>query len=487
MSGIVAVYSEDSDKFLQTTKIMLKKLRHRGNGKQSLYKLNKAILGKNLVKEAAMPKFEKEGSTAVIADGNILDEQDIPPEETIIKNYKEEGEEFVNNLDGPFAFVLSDGEKLMAARDPVGLKPLYYTQKDKSIMFASEIKALLGNSKKIKVFPPGYYFRSDKGFVQYNDITKIDVNKKITSTEAIKNVRKKIIEAVEKRYKANQNIGVFLSGGVDSSVIAVCCKELSVSLDTFSVGVEGSSDLQKARKVADYIGSRHHEYIFDKQDMIRILPEVIYHLESFDMFLVRSAVVNYLLSKMASYEGMEAIYCGEGADEIFAGYEYLKNLEPDEVNNELKRLTRFSHKNCFQRVDRMLKAFSMEPRLPFADNSIIEYALKLPVDFKLHNEQGDIVEKWVLRVAFIEDLPEEIIWRKKQKFFEGAGSSHYLAEYAEENISDEQFYKERKIDKNFTLRSKEELMYYKIFHEFFPYKSVLETIGRTPTKNINHK
>jgi len=197
MSGIVAVYSEDSDKFLQTTKIMLKKLRHRGNGKQSLYKLNKAILGKNLVKEAAMPKFEKEGSTAVIADGNILDEQDIPPEETIIKNYKEEGEEFVNNLDGPFAFVLSDGEKLMAARDPVGLKPLYYTQKDKSIMFASEIKALLGNSKKINVFPPGYYFRSDKGFVQYNDITKIDVNKKITTTEAIKNVRKKIIEAVE--------------------------------------------------------------------------------------------------------------------------------------------------------------------------------------------------------------------------------------------------------------------------------------------------
>jgi asparagine synthase (glutamine-hydrolysing) len=175
------------------------------------------------------------------------------------------------------------------------------------------------------------------------------------------------------------------------------------------------------------------------------------------------------------FDWVNSIYCGEGADEIFAGYEYLKDLDPGDVNGELKRLTFSSYKNCFQRVDRMLTAFSMEPQLPFADSSVTEYALKLPVKFKLHNEQGDLVEKWVLRKAFEDDLPEDIIWRKKQKFSEGAGSAHFLKEYAEEKITDEQFYKERKIQSDFILRSKEELMYYNIFRGFFPHKSVLET------------
>ncbi len=295
-------------------------------------------------------------------------------------------------------------------------------------------------------------------------------------------MREKLIEAMNKRYEPNKDSGVFLSGGVDSSVIAAVCREVNERTETFSVGVEGSEDLQKAKRVAKHIGSKHYEYIYDLDEMLKILPKVIYYLESFDMYLVRSAVANYILSRMAREKGMDLIYCGEGADEIFAGYQYLKTLDPKEVNHELKRLTFSSYKNCFQRVDRMLTAFSMEPQLPFADNNVAEYALKLPVKFKLRSEEGDLVEKWVLRKAFEKDLPCNIVWREKQKFSEGAGSAHYLKEYAEENITDEQFYKKREITDGFVLKSKEELMYYNIFREFFPHRSILETIGRTRTK-----
>lgn len=480
MSGIVAVFSKNSKRFIKPTKMMLNKIRHRGMGKRSIYTLEKAILGKNFLSEESIPKFN-DGEPAVIADGDIISDESDSTEEALIKEFKDKGESFVNNIEGSFAFVLSDGENLMAARDPLGLKPLYYAKDTESMVFASEIKALTESEVDIREFPPGHYYLSEKGFVKYYDTSKINVDNTITSSSAVSTVKESVINAVEKRYEANKDTGVFLSGGIDSSVIASVCKEVYEEIDTFSVGVEGSGDLQKARKVARHIGSRHHEYVYELDEMLKILPKVIYHLESFDMFLVRSAVANYMLSRMASANGENTIYCGEGADEIFAGYQYLKGMTTYDVDDELKRLTFSSYKNGFQRVDRMITAFSMQSQLPFADSNVTEYALKLPVKYKLYYDNGTLVEKWVLRKAFENYLPEDIIWRKKQKFSEGAGSVYFLKDYAEETITDEQFIRQRKIDENFILRSKEELMYYNIFREYFPDKSILDTIGRTRT------
>jgi asparagine synthase (glutamine-hydrolysing) len=482
MAGIACVFSKTERINTGPIKKMLGRLRHRGRGKSRIYTLKRAVLGK--VNHLVENEVElKESGPVVVADGKIFnDDCSTSPEEIISEFYKGNGEEFVHSLDGAFAFALADGEKFLAARDPLGLKPLYYTESGESLAFASEIKALVERGEDIKIFPPGYYYSSERGFVKYFKANAVEPFEGISKDEAAREIRERLIESVDKNYEEDKNIGIFLSGGIDSSVIAAAAKEVVENLDTFSVGVTGSNDILNARKVASHIGARHHEYIYDIDEMLRILPEVIYHLESFDMFLVRSAVANYFLSRMACYEGKNMIFCGEGGDELFGGYHYLKNLEPSEVEKELIKLTFTGHANGFQRVDRMTSAFAIDGRMPFMNSIVAGYACRLPVEWKILDVDDErTIEKWILRKAFENDLPDEIVWRRKQKFFEGAGSAHMLHRYAEENISDEEFLKEKYIRQDFQLRSKEELLYYRIFKEFFPHDSILDTIGRTAT------
>lgn len=360
---------------------MLNMIKHRGNGKRNVYNFKKAILGKNQLLEESAFKLNSQGPVA-IADEAMTNENGFSSEEVILNGYAGKGDDFVNDLSGPFAFIISDGKKLFAARDPLGLKPLYYTKINDTIIFASEIKALMEHGEKIQVFPPGYYYSSEKGFVKYYN-PSINQFKKVSTNKAAAEIKERIVEAVDKSCERDNNPGVFLSGGLDSSVIATACRDACEKLDTFSVGVEGSSDLLKAKKVAKYIGSKHNECIYGLDEMLKVLPEVIYHLESFDMYLVRSAVVNYLLTRSAKSSGKNLIFCGEGADEIFAGYQYLKKLNTEEVNDELEKLIFSSHANGFQRVDRMLTAFSMEASLPFADIDVAEY-------FKITGKNEDL-------------------------------------------------------------------------------------------------
>ncbi|MGI6484864.1 MAG: asparagine synthase-related protein [Tepidanaerobacteraceae bacterium] len=492
MSGIVSIISTRGRLRHKTgttrLKDMLGALKHRGRAGTKVFKVEKAVLGKTdsiqtIQTDHDLSKVNggSEGPV-IVADGSIpTGGDDISCEKAIAKKYENEGHDFVNNLDGSFAFVLADGDNIIAARDPFGVKPLYYTQREDEIVFASEIKALMDFEGKIEHFPPGCYYSSKDDFTKYYEIPNPASEQHTSQNEAIETVKDTIIEAVEKNCKHEHNVGVFLSGGVDSSIIAAACYEVLDNVKTYAVGSLESSDLPRANQVAEFFGLEHHEYIYTKDDIVDVLREVIYHLESFDMYLVRSAVVNYLLARMARNNGEELIFCGEGADEIFGGYHYLKKINRSKVRDELVKLLNKGHANGFQRVDRMTSAFSLEGRLPFVDRGVVEYGLSLPIEWKINSDgSGNLIEKWILRKAFEKYLPEEIVWRKKQKFFQGAGSDDLLASYADEKITDEEFERKRFID-GFNLRSKEEYLYFKIFKQYFPNDSVIDTIERTTT------
>ncbi len=472
MSGIAGVYQVKDGKQVEK---MLDKLKHRGPEVQKVFDFKKVSLGNTALKEEAGGYFKKDGTTIVV-DGAVYNENRASPE-VILDSFFELGTESFNELDGCFTFIISDGEDIIAARDPVGLKPLYYVEGEDCIYFASEIKALVHTSSEIKPFPPGHYYHFQKGFVKYYQMPEMSEEEKVELNEAIQKVHDLLVNAADKRYREGKKLGVYLSGGIDSSVVAAAAAEVSDNLETFSVGVKHSNDVPKARKVANYLGSTHHEYIYDEEEMLEILPEVIYHLESFDMYLVRSSIANYLVSKLAKEAGVDLVFCGEGGDELFGGYHYLKQFGPDKIKQELLKLTFTGHRNGFQRVDRMTAAHSLDCHMPFMDKDVSEYAFKLPVAWKIK----DKTEKWILRKAFEKKLPEDIVWRKKQKFFKGAGCDKILEKIAEDKTTDEEFEKEKQIHEDFILRSKEELFYYKIFRKFFPTESVLSTIGRTAT------
>ena len=479
MSGIAGVcHREDG---YELVKDILEKIKHRGPDNTSIIPLNGIALGQNCFPGEKVGRGQ---NIVAVIDGSITNEEldGDTAEKKIIDGYIKYGKKVVEKLKGNFAFILSDGQEFIAARDPVGLKPLYYAKKGSSIFFASEIKALKDISKNIKLFPPGYYYHPKKGFVKYYEQPDLGTNYDIPVEKAIPKVKELLLNAVETRYEENKKMGLYLSGGIDSSVIAAAASEITDDIETFSVGMSTSEDLPNAKIVANYLGTKHNEYIYEPEEMLKVLPEVIYYLESFDMYLVRSSIANYIVSNMAKENGVDLVFSGEGGDELFGGYHYLKDFKKQKVEDELLKLTFTAHSSGFQRIDRMTMAHSLDVDIPIMNNEVAEFAYSLPIEWKIYEEDGKKIEKWILRKAFEKDLPENIVWRRKSKFFKGTGSSDILKEYAEEKISDEEFQRERYLDDGLILRSKEELYYYKIFKEFFPHKSILDTIGRTRTE-----
>jgi asparagine synthase (glutamine-hydrolysing) len=326
-----------------------------------------------------------------------------------------------------FALILTNGQDLLAARDPVGIKPLYYGESGRRTVFASELKALSGRATNVREFPPGSLFHTQTGFKKYCTIPRAEPEKR-----PIKNwcnvIRNRLERAVKKRLMSDVPLGAFLSGGLDSSIIASIARLHMKELHTFSVGVEGSSDLEAARVVARHIDSIHHEYVFTRDEIIHHLPEIIFYLESFDQDLVRSAVPCYFVSRLAS-EHVKVILTGEGADELFGGYSYYKDFdETMPLHEELYRSVSSLHNINLQRVDRLTMAHSIEGRVPFLDLDMIELGQRIPSRLKIRKvENGLQVEKWILRKAFEDLLPSKIIWRTKEQFDEGSGTSDILA------------------------------------------------------------
>lgn len=336
-------------------------------------------------------------------------------------------ERWIDRLDGMFAFVLCDGERLIAARDPLGIKPLYMARLDEGLAFASEVKAFDGVAVgEIAAVPPGHLFDTRSGLRRWHRMphgasspeSGLDVD------DLVRELRLVLEDAVRKWSMSDVGFGAFLSGGLDSSIIAALANRvLGGGLRTFAVGTEGSPDLAAARRVAAHIGSEHHELRFTAEEIAGAFDEVIYHLESPDVDLVRSAVPTHFAALLASRH-VKVTLTGEGADELFAGYAYHKLYDghPVALAEEITRSLGTMHNINLQRVDRITMAHGLEARTPFLDRDLIAFTQTIPVELKLrHEPNGQIVEKWILRKACEDLLPADIVWRTKAQFDEGSG------------------------------------------------------------------
>ena len=399
--------------------------------------------------------------------------------ESALHLYREVGVDSAKQLDGMFAFAIADGEELYLARDPLGIKPLYYGQRDQGLVFASELKALVGHAEDVREFPPGTWFHSRHGFQRYYEVP--DGSPMPDSlTEHLRIVRFALEQAVVKRLMSDVPVGAVLSGGLDSSLIAAIARLHLDELHTFSVGIEGSRDIAAARFVARHLDTVHHEYIFTPEEALAALPEVIFHLESFDQDLVRSAIPCYFASRLAS-EFVKVILTGEGADELFAGYEYYRAIScPKQLHRELRRSVCSLHNINLQRVDRLTMAHSIEGRVPFLDLDLIRVAQSIPPDLKLfENGNGQIIEKWVLRKAFEDLLPPEIIWRDKEQFDEGSGTTEFLADAVRGWMTTQEAEQYAETHRTSRLKSLEECVYHRLLIAAYPdSSSVLANVAR---------
>jgi asparagine synthase (glutamine-hydrolysing) len=337
------------------------------------------------------------------------------------------------------------------------------------LCFASEV------TDDVQEFPPGTWYDSQEGFQPFYEVGRRPALGQDVA-EVASGLRLRLEQAVARRVDS-EVMGCWLSGGLDSSALTALARPHVPELHTFAAGLDGAPDLAFARQMADYLDTDHHEVMVTLEELLAALPEVIYHLESFDALLVRSSITNYLATKRAAgFVG--SVFSGEGADELFGGYAYLKELEEDEIPGELMDITRRLHNTALQRVDRSATSHGLVAHVAFLDLDVVEYAMHIPAELKLKRDDA-VTEKWILRQALADALPEEVLWRRKAKFWQGAGVSDLLAQYAEEQVSDDDFRRERSLPSGWLLDNKEELMYYRIFREHFGKLGDLSWMSRT--------
>ncbi|MGC9384622.1 MAG: asparagine synthase-related protein [Kosmotogaceae bacterium] len=475
MSGIV-FYETNNKKLLKDT---LSVLKHRGRNCRRIIEKGTNIMGitTNARKNSINKVTSENGDTGLVVDGWIYNNRKF---DEFTEKFRNKDYSFLEDIEGIFSLMIAGKDNYLIARDPFGTKPLYYGEIDNKLVFASEMKAIVPFTDTVEEFPPGHYYTPDKGFQRYFSIEILSkrVNK-ITNTEkASEIVKEAIYNAIKKRLDHfRKKPVIFLSGGLDSSCVAAAVAKQVKNVKSFAVGNKNSEDLKYARKVAKKLGFNHHEYKYDIEEMLKILPDVIYYLESFDESLVRSAIPNFLVAKLAKNNNGKIVFMGEGSDELFGGYHYLKNLSLPEMEKEMINLANSGHHMGFQRDDRMNIANGLEYDVPFMDKQVVESALSIPADWKIFGRE-DKIEKWILRKAYENELPKEVVWRRKNQFSKGAGSSESIESYASEIITDREFKNERHISDKVILRSKEELFYYRIFKKFFPYKRNAEIVGR---------
>jgi len=476
MAGIVGLGSANKETVLRKA---LAKIAHRGGAGSSVRSINGATLGQ--VWPVAQEDFAISlGRHSVTLDGEIhnwtrLATGSACPLEALERAYSAAGPGFVADLDGPFALAIAAPEGLFLARDLVGKSPLYYGKSQGRLCFASELKALLGWANEIREFPPGHYCKPGEGLVEFARLEKRPPLR-LPPEEMARQLRQFLVASVRKRI-GKGDVGAWLSGGLDSATMTALARRQVPRLHSFAVGLEGAPDLQYARIVADFVGTKHHERICTVEEMLAVLPQVIYHLESFDALLVRSSITNFLVGRLAA-EDVPAVLSGEGGDELFAGYAYLKELDIADLPDELIDITKRLHNTALQRVDRCSASHGLVARTGFLDKDLVEYALGIPAEMKLRSN-GARVEKWILRRAMEGLLPAEVLTRTKAKFWEGAGVGELLAAHAEEKISDAEFLRERNLPDGSALKTKEELFYYRIFEEHFGAALSPALVGRT--------
>ena len=484
MCGIAGVWGKCDE---ETVRTMMRRLIHRGPDAQGIFRNvgTPAVLGHRrlaIIDPAGgdQPIRSEDGGCAIAANGEIYNFASLrsrmkdryrfqtqSDSEAALALYAERGPACTDDLDGMFAFAIADGDDLFVARDPIGIKPLYFGRRNGDLLLASEIKALIGLADDVREFPPGSWFHSQIGTRAYYEVP--DPTPVLRTVEQhVDLVRKTLERSVTKRLMSDVPIGAFLSGGLDSSIIAALVRPHVDELHTFSVGTESSRDLEAARTVARHLDTIHHEHILKPEEIAARLQDILFHLESFDQDLVRSAIPCYFTARLASRE-VKVILTGEGADELFAGYRYYRDYEdPAQLRWELRRSVRSLHNINLQRVDRLTMAHSIEGRVPFLDVEMIELAQTVPPELKLRKNGGPRpVEKWVLRKACEDLLPAAIVWRDKEQFDEGSGTVDLLSETIGRWMPPEGA-KQYSLDHQIArLRSPEECLYHKLLCEAY--------------------
>ena len=429
--------------------------------------------------DGQMGNWKERARSVDVSDGPFREER------LLLYLFQRYGPRMLEYLDDSiFAFAISDGENLFAARDLLGIKTLFYGRKNNAFYLSSELKGLIGITDEVYEFPPGHYMDSKGAFTRFAELPQVAPEvlpndpKEIAAT-----VRDIIQRSFNNRVDFQMPTASLLSGGIDSSVIAwlasSACKAKfgeNERLKTFALGVGESQDIKNARVMAAHIDSDHHELIVDFDQILAVLPQVIWYLESFDPSLVRSSVSNYLVSKYAREKGIDVLLSGEGGDEVFCGYLYLKDFPADELFSRQMECIGFLHNNASLRLDRMNLCNSVRVVAPLISGELLNFAMTIPPEYKQKPDENQKIEKWIFRKAFEGVLPDTIVWRLKQEFSQGSGSADVLPSYFEKTIEDDE-YKAAQAEYPI-IRSKEEFYYFQIFTKHFGNGKAVETVGQ---------
>ena len=527
MCGIVAIFNvKEQTPELRTKALgMSKKIRHRGPDWSGIHCSGSAILAHERLsivdpKSGGQPLFSPDGKQVLAVNGEIYNHKKIRERykgrydfqtgsdcEVILALYRDKGVNFLEDLNGIFAFALYDEEQdaFLIARDHIGVIPLYIGYNaDGKVFVASELKALEGECERYEPFLPGhYYWSKDPGMKRWYKRDWMEYDNVKDNTASSDAIRKSLCAAVKRQMMSDVPYGVLLSGGLDSSVISAITESYAERrietdsrsrawwprLHSFAVGLKGAPDLAKARLVADHIGTVHHEINYTIQEGLDALRDVIYFIETYDITTVRASVPMYLLARVIKSMGIKMVLSGEGADEIFGGYLYFhKAPSAEEFHKEtVRKLSKLHLYDCL-RANKSLSAWGVEGRVPFLDKEFLDVAMRtnpkakmcsvLPASRSGEADPKASIEKRIVREAFEDMLPEEVAWRQKEQFSDGVGYSWIdtLKKITSEAVTDEQMaHAEERFPINTPL-CKEEYYYRSIFEEHFPSESAARSV-----------
>ena len=520
MCGIVSIFNiqEQTPELRQKALRMSQKIRHRGPDWSGIYTGGSAILCHERLsivdpESGKQPLFSSDKKQVLAVNGEIYNHQDIRRRyagkyqfqtgsdcEVILALYRDKGIDFLEDLSGIFAFALYDAERdeFLIARDPIGVIPLYIGYDDDGKVYvASELKALEGQCDRYEPFLPGHYYWSrEPGMKRYYKRDWFSYDAVKDNAASVTDIRDALEAAVKRQLMSDVPYGVLLSGGLDSSVISAIAEKFSERriedddkerawwprLHSFAVGLKGAPDLAKAKLVADYIGTVHHEINYTIQEGLDAIRDVIYFIETYDVTTVRASTPMYLLARVIKSMGIKMVLSGEGADEIFGGYLYFhKAPSPKAFHEEtVRKLSKLYMYDCL-RANKSLSAWGVEGRVPFLDKEFLDVAMRTNPEAKMC--PGKTIEKRIVREAFANMLPEEVAWRQKEQFSDGVGYSWIdtLKKITSDQVSDEQMAHAAERFPINPPRNKEEYYYRSIFAEHFPSDSAARSVPSVPS------
>ena len=520
MCGIAAIFNikSQSPEWRKKALAMAKKIRHRGPDWSGIYCGSSAILAHERLsivdpQSGGQPLYSPDRKQVLAVNGEIYNHREIRQRyagqyefqtgsdcEVILALYRDKGIDFLEELNGIFAFALYDEERdeFLIARDPIGVIPLYIGyDSDGTLYCTSELKALEGFCERYEPFLPGHYYSSREGkMVRWykREWTRYDAVK--DNPASIFELREALEEAVRRQLMSDVPYGVLLSGGLDSSVISAIAKRFAArrvetdgqkeawwpQLHSFAIGLRGAPDLAKAREVADYIGTVHHEINYTIQEGLDAVRDVIYYIETYDVTTVRASTPMYLLARVIKSMGIKMVLSGEGADEVFGGYLYFHKAPDARAFHEetVRKLSKLYLYDCL-RANKALSAWGVEGRVPFLDKEFLDVAMRLNPQAKM--SPGKTIEKRIVREAFADMLPDTVAWRQKEQFSDGVGYSWIdtLKTVTAQAVSDEQM---QHAAERFPInppQNKEEYYYRSIFEEYFPSESAARSVPSVPS------